>query len=226
MVYDLIRDGAIPEGVSAYGFVCRSCLASGYLGARAKLLSCPACSSDRIIVHEELLSLTIAHIDCDAFYASVEKRDHPHLADKPVIIGGGDRGVVAAACYVARRYGIRSAMPAWQAKRACPELITIRPRMSHYQAVGREVREAMLSLTPLVEPLSIDEAFLDLSGTSQLHRKQPAEALAALQKSIFTDIGITVSIGLAPNKSLAKIASDQDKPDRRVGGTGSSAERR
>jgi DNA polymerase-4 len=197
----------------AIEFVCRACLASGYLGGINKLTSCLQCGSPRIVAHEELFSLTIAHLDCDAFYASVEKRDNPDLHDKPVIVGGGSRGVVAAACYIARQYGIRSAMPSWQAKRACPELIIIKPRMAHYSAVGSAVREAMSSLTPLVEPLSIDEAFLDLSGTNQLHRKCPAEALAALQQTILKDVGITVSVGLAANKSLAKIASDQDKPD-------------
>ena len=205
--------GAAGADRQAIEFVCRACLASGYLGGIKILSSCPQCDSSRIVAHEELFSLTIAHLDCDAFYASVEKRDNPDLRDKPIIVGGGSRGVVAAACYVARQYGIRSAMPSWQARRACPDLTIIKPRMAHYNKVGHEIREAMRSLTPLVEPLSIDEAFLDLSGTNQLHRKCPAEALAALQQTILKEIGITVSVGLAANKSLAKIASDQDKPD-------------
>ena len=203
---------------SAKGFVCRDCLLAGYYGfteqeEAASGLSCPSCGGGRVVLHDELFSLTMAHIDCDAFYCSVEKRDNPELKDKPVIVGGGDRGVVAAACYVARQYGIRSAMPSWQARKACPDLVVIKPRMSHYQHVGRQIRQMMLSLTPLVQPLSIDEAFLDLSGTQKLHKKSPAEVLAAFQHRVSSEIGVTVSVGLAQNKSMAKIASDQDKPD-------------
>ena len=171
------------------------------------------CKSRNILSHPELFDLTIAHIDCDAFYASIEKRDNPDLLNKPVIVGGGDRGVVAAACYIARQYGVRSAMPAWQALKRCPDAVVIKPRMAHYTNVSRQVRDQMLSLTPLVQPVSIDEAFLDLSGTQKYHKCSPAEALMRLQKHIYADIGITVSIGLGPNKSLAKMASDQDKPD-------------
>jgi len=171
------------------------------------------CKSRNIRTHPELFDLTIAHIDCDAFYASIEKRDNPDLLNKPVIVGGGDRGVVAAACYIARQYGVRSAMPAWQALKRCPNAVVIKPRMAHYTKVSQQVRNQMLSLTPLVQPVSIDEAFLDLSGTQKYHKCSPAEALLRLQKHLYADIGITVSIGLGPNKSLAKMASGWDKPD-------------
>ena len=162
--------------------------------------------------HAELHDLSIAHLDCDAFYATVEKRDRPELRDLPVIVGGRHRGVVAACCYIARTYGVRSAMPMFQALRACPEAVVVRPDMKKYTAVGREVRAMMLDLTPLVEPLSIDEAFMDLSGTQSLHRASPAGTLAALARRVEDELGIAVSIGLSYNKFLAKIASDLDKP--------------
>ncbi|HET8544740.1 MAG TPA: DNA polymerase IV [Pseudolabrys sp.] len=187
---------------------CRDCLSD----APDSATRCAACGSPRLARHPELHSLTIAHIDCDAFYATIEKRDNPDIADKPVIVGGGKRGVVAAACYVARTYGIRSAMPMFEAKRRCPDAIVITPNMAKYVQVGREVRRAMFALTPLVEPLSIDEAFLDLSGTERLHGKSAAKALAAFASQVERDLGITVSIGLSVNKFLAKIASDLDKP--------------
>lgn len=173
---------------------------------------CPACRSPRIVSHPELGSLHVAHLDCDAFYASVEKRDDPTLADKPVIIGGGRRGVVAAACYRARLYGVRSAMPMFKALRACPDAVVIKPNMTRYAEVGRQVRDLMRALTPLVEPLSIDEAFLDLAGTERLHRAAPARLLVDLVRTIEDRLGITVSIGLSYNKFLAKVASDRDKP--------------
>jgi len=173
---------------------------------------CPDCGGRRIVTHKELDSLDIAHIDCDAFYATVEKRDDPSLADKPVIVGGRTRGVVSAACYVARTYGVRSAMPMFKALKACPDAIVIKPNMAKYVAVGRQVRALMLDKTPLVEPLSIDEAFLDLSGTERLHHASPARTLVRLVRQIEDEIGITASIGLSYNKSLAKIASDLDKP--------------
>ena len=198
---------------TSYAFLCRACLGSGYVGMAERPKSCIECGSEALVLHDELFSLSLAHIDCDAFYCSVEKRDNPTLADRPVIVGGEQRGVVAAACYIARRYGIRSAMPTWQAKQACPELVIIKPRMAVYQTIGRQIREMMLALTPLVQPLSIDEAFLDLAGTQKLHHASPALSLARLQKHIKTELGLTVSIGLAANKSLAKIASDQDKPN-------------
>ena len=174
--------------------------------------ACPACGARRIVRHLELHGLVIAHLDCDAFYASIEKRDRPELRDVPVIVGGRHRGVVAACCYIARTYGVHSAMPMFQALRACPHATVIKPDMKKYVAVGREVRAMMLGLTPLVEPLSIDEAFMDLSGTRSLHRASAAESLAALVRGIEQELSITVSIGLSYNKFLAKIASDLDKP--------------
>lgn len=173
---------------------------------------CAACKSPRQIHHPELHTLWIAHLDCDAFYATVEKRDRPELADKPVIIGGGRRGVVSAACYVARLYGVRSAMPMFKALAACPDAMVIRPDMKKYTEIGRQVRELMQSVTPLVEPLSIDEAFLDLSGTEALHGGSPAVTCVRLVARIEREIGITVSVGLSYNKFLAKLASDLDKP--------------
>ena len=162
--------------------------------------------------HDELHDLTIAHLDCDAFYAAIEKRDRPELRDVPVIVGGRHRGVVAACCYVARTYGVHSAMPMFQALRACPEAAVIKPDMKKYVAVGRAIRAMMQDLTPLVEPLSIDEAFMDLSGTASLHGASPARTLAALARRVEETQRITVSIGLSYNKFLAKIASDLDKP--------------
>ncbi len=162
--------------------------------------------------HPELNTLTIAHLDCDAFYAAIEKRDDPSLADKPVIIGGGKRGVVSTACYIARTYGVRSAMPMFQALKACPDAVVVKPDMEKYVAVGRQVRALMLELTPQVEPLSVDEAFMDLSGTERLHGAPPAMSLARLARRTEEEIGITVSIGLSFNKFLAKIASDLEKP--------------
>jgi len=187
---------------------CRDCLAE----AMPQTRRCAACGSPRLVHHTALGSLAVAHVDCDAFYASVEKRDRPELADRPVIIGGGARGVVLACCYVARLYGVRSAMPTFKALAACPDAVVIRPDMAKYSAVGREVRAEMRRLTPLVEPLSIDEAFLHLGGTETLHEACPAQLLAGLAKRVETAYGITVSIGLSDNKFLAKIASDLDKP--------------
>jgi DNA polymerase-4 len=187
---------------------CRDCF--GDLEARAR--RCGECGSPRLVHHHTLPSLTLAHIDCDAFYATVEKRDNPEIADKPVIIGGGKRGVVSAACYIARTYGVRSAMPMFKALALCPSATVIGPDMAKYVRVGREVRQAMQALTPLVEPLSIDEAFLDLSGTQRVHGMIPAKVLAKFAREVERDIGITVSVGLSCNKFLAKIASDLDKP--------------
>ena len=195
-----------------FTILCRSCYANGYLGASDHPRICPYCHADRLLVDDELLSLSIAHIDCDSFYASIEKRDNKELVGKPVMVGGETRGVVAAACYEARKYGVRSAMPTFQAKKLCPDITIIKPRMDHYVSISRQIRQMMQALTPLVEPLSIDEAFLDLSGTQNLHKASPAEMLLRLQKQISDEIGITVSVGLAANKSLAKLASDQDKP--------------
>jgi DNA polymerase-4 len=173
---------------------------------------CNRCGSPRLVSHAELDRLSIAHIDCDAFYASIEKRDNPELQDQPVIVGGGQRGVVSTCCYIARIYGVRSAMPMFKALEACPQAIVIKPDMEKYSRVGKEIRERMRALTPLVEPISIDEAFLDLTGTERLHRKSPAETLAGFVRDLEKDIGITASVGLAPNKFLAKLASDLEKP--------------
>jgi DNA polymerase-4 len=187
---------------------CRDCLHD--LAFTAK--RCGECGSPRLVRHRALPALTLAHLDCDAFYATVEKRDNPDIADKPVIIGGGKRGVVSAACYIARTFGVRSAMPMFKALALCPSAIVIRPDMAKYVRVGREVRHAMQALTPLVEPLSIDEAFLDLAGTQRVHGMIPAKVLARFAHEVERDIGITVSVGLSCNKFLAKIASDLDKP--------------
>lgn len=173
---------------------------------------CPSCGSPRLLRHPDRDRLAIAHLDCDAFYAAVEKRDNPDLVDKPVIVGGGKRGVVSTCCYIARTYGVRSAMPMFKALKACPDAVVIKPRMDHYSAVGRDIKRRMLELTPLVESLSIDEAFLDLSGTERLHGASPAITLARFARRIETDLGLSVSVGLAPNKFLAKIASDLEKP--------------
>ena len=173
---------------------------------------CRACGSPRLLRHGELDALAIAHVDCDAFYATIEKRDDPSLADKPVIVGGRQRGVVLTACYVARTFGVKSAMPMFEARRLCPHASVVAPDMEKYARVGREVRGLMFKLTPQVEPVSIDEAFMDLTGTARLHGMPPAKALAGFAAEVEKTIGITVSIGLSCNKFLAKIASDLDKP--------------
>jgi DNA polymerase-4 len=178
----------------------------------APFARCPACGSRRIVAHPELFALTVAHVDCDAFYASVEKRDRPELLTKPVIVGGGRRGVVSAACYVARTRGVRSAMPMFKALAACPDAVVIKPDMATYAAVAKEVRALMEALTPLVQPLSIDEAVLDLKGTEALHRAPPAVVLARFARAVERELRITVSIGLARNRLLAKLAAERDKP--------------
>ena len=193
---------------SETGGFCRDCMAPVTAGIRR----CTACGSPRTVRHRELDSLSIAHVDCDAFYAAVEKRDRPELRDKPVIIGGGKRGVVSTACYVARIHGVRSAMPMFKALAACPDAVVIKPDMEKYARVGREVRQIMESLTPLVEPVSIDEAFLDLTGTERVHRDTPARTLARFAARVERDIGISISVGLSYCKFLAKVASDLEKP--------------
>ena len=187
--------------------LCRDCLTIYDTGTR-----CTACRSPRKIAHPELLDLTIAHMDCDAFYASVEKRDNPDLADKPVIIGGGRRGVVSTACYVARIKGVKSAMPMFQALKLCPEAVVVSPRMDAYVEASRAIRTMMDDLTPNVEPLSLDEAFMDMTGTARLHGAPPAVMLARLIKRMKEEVGLSGSIGLSHNKFLAKVASDLDKP--------------
>ena len=198
----------LPASAGGPTCFCRDCLHDLDITVRR----CGNCGSPRLVRHRALSSLTFAHIDCDAFYATVEKRDNPELADKPVIVGGGKRGVVSAACYISRTYGVRSAMPMFKALALCPSAIVVRPDMAKYVRVGREVRRAMQALTPLVEPLSIDEAFLDLSGTQRVHGMIPAKVLARFAQAIERDVGVTVSVGLSCNKFLAKIASDLDKP--------------
>lgn len=188
--------------------LCRLCLHASDGAPRR----CPACGSPRVVAHPELWDLSIAHMDCDAFYASVEKRDDPSLADRPVIIGGGRRGVVSTACYVARLRGVRSAMPMFQALRLCPDAVVLKGRMSLYVEVSRAIRAMMEEMTPAIEPLSLDEAFLDLSGTARLHGQPPAAMLARLTRRMERELGITGSVGLSHNKFLSKIASDLDKP--------------
>ena len=187
---------------------CRDCLSD----LPETATRCSHCRSRHVLRHAELDSLSIAHLDCDAFYASIEKRDDPSLRDKPVIVGGGHRGVVATACYIARISGVRSAMPMFQALKLCPNAVVIKPNGAKYAAAAKQVRAMMRELTPLVEPLSLDEAYLDLSGTERLHGVSPAKTMAGLARRIERDIGITVSIGLSCNKFLAKLASELDKP--------------
>ena len=187
--------------------LCRACLHAFDDAAR-----CPRCRSPRVTRHPDLFALSVAHVDCDAFYASVEKRDDPSLADRPVIIGGGRRGVVSTACYVARIRGVRSAMPMYQALRLCPDAVVLKGRIGVYAEVSARIRAMMEALTPAVEPLSLDEAFLDLTGTERVHGAPPAIMLARLARRMQAELGITASVGLSHNKFLAKIASDLDKP--------------
>ena len=187
--------------------LCRDCLSAFSAGAR-----CPACRSPRLLAHPELETLAIAHLDCDAFYASVEKRDNPALKDQAVIVGGGTRGVVSTACYLARIHGVRSAMPMFQALKLCPHAVVVAPRFPAYIEASRAIRAMMEDLTPAIEPLSLDEAFLDLTGTQRLHNAPPATMLVRLIKRIEAELNLTASVGLSYNKYLAKIASDLDKP--------------
>ncbi|HLI67264.1 MAG TPA: DNA polymerase IV, partial [Caulobacteraceae bacterium] len=184
--------------------ICRDC----FWSAEDAPTRCPRCRSPRLATHPELKRLTIAHMDCDAFYASVEKRDRPELRDQPVIVGGGKRGVVTTCCYIARINGVRSAMPMFKALKLCPQATVIKPDFSKYRTESRRIMAKLEALTPLVQPLSLDEAWLDLSGCERLHGAAAVVVLARLQAEIEKDIGITVSIGLAANKFLAKIASD------------------
>ncbi|MBI1406973.1 MAG: DNA polymerase IV [Caulobacter sp.] len=188
---------------------CRDCF---WTGGDPPPRRCPACGSPRIVAHAELDSLSIAHMDCDAFYASVEKRDRPDLRDVPLIIGGGVRGVVSTCCYIARMSGVRSAMPMFTARKLCPEAVILKPDFSKYVPESKRIMAMIRDLTPLVQTLSLDECWIDLSGTERLHGMSPALTLARLQARIEAEVGLTVSIGLAPNKFLAKIASELDKP--------------
>ena len=187
--------------------LCRDCGAAAADGP-----ACPACGSRRLVRHAQLFELAVAHVDCDAFFASVEKRDRPELAALPVIVGGGQRGVVTAACYVARIYGVRSAMPMWKALAACPDAVVIRPDFAKYSAASRQIRGLMTHLSPLVQPLSIDEAAIDMHGTQALHGAAPALMLARFAAMVERQVGVTVSIGLAHNRLMAKIAAGRDKP--------------
>ena len=184
---DALLSAATTGSVRCHEF-CRDCLAD----TDDRAMRCATCRSPRLLRHPEATSLSIAHVDCDAFYATIEKRDDPTLADKPVVVGGGKRGVVAAACYVARTYGIRSAMPMFEARQRCPDAVVVKPNMAKYVQVGREVRKAMFALTPLVEPLSIDEAFLDLTGTGNWPRHVPGKGVGAFCRSVEREFGITV----------------------------------
>ena len=188
--------------------LCRDCFWTGDDAPER----CPQCAKPRLIRHPELQALSIAHLDCDAFYASVEKRDRPELRDVPVIVGGGKRGVVTTACYLARTYGVRSAMPMFKALQRCPDAVVVKPDFAKYTHESRRIMAMLRDLTPLVQPLSLDEAWLDLSGTERLSGGPPAWVLARAQAEIERETGLTVSVGLAFNKFLAKIASDLDKP--------------
>ena len=191
------------------GGFCRDCLTASAAPVPSR---CGTCGSPRMIAHREIATLSIAHVDCDAFYAAVEKRDDPSLRDKPIIIGGSQRGVVLTACYNARIHGVRSAMPMFKALKLCPHATIVRPNMAKYVTAGKAIRAMMGELTPLIQPLSIDEAFLDLSGTEGVHGASPALVLARFATRVEREIGITVSIGLSDCKFLAKLASDIDKP--------------
>jgi DNA polymerase-4 len=191
------------------GVLCRDCLGKTQQ-ARSR---CPQCGSPRALNLQRAAGLTLAHVDCDAFYASVEKRDDPTLRDRPLIVGGGGRrGVVSTACYIARTKGVRSAMPTAMALKLCPEAIVLAPDMAKYAGVAREIRAMMSELTPLIEPLSIDEAFLDLAGCEPAHGMTAAEMLARFAQRVERQVGVTVSVGLSYCKFLAKLASDLDKP--------------
>jgi DNA polymerase IV len=189
--------------------LCRDCLRKD----ASDSARCPHCGSPRAIHLEDAAGLAIAHVDCDAFYAAVEKRDDPSLKDKPLIVGGsGPRGVVATCCYIARTFGVRSAMPTSRARALCPDAVVLPPDMGKYARVGGEIRTRMMALTPLVEPLSIDEAFLDLSGCEQSNGAGAAETLVRFARHTEVEIGVTVSVGLSYCKFLAKLASDLNKP--------------
>ena len=191
--------------------ICRDCLRR--FAADTGPQRCPHCGTPRWLDLNACAGLTLAHVDCDAFYASVEKRDDPSLADKPLIVGGGGRrGVVSTACYIARTKGVRSAMPIAMALQLCPEAVVLAPRMSKYAAVAKDIRALMSELTPLTEPLSIDEAFLDLAGCELSLGMSAAEALVRFARRVEQKVGVTVSVGLSYCKFLAKLASDLDKP--------------
>jgi DNA polymerase IV len=192
--------------------LCRDCYLLTGIGPRLRASRCDQCGSFRLVLHRSLKRLTIAHVDCDAFFASVEKRDRPELQSRPVIVGGGIRGVVTAACYIARLDGVKSAMPMFKALKACPDAVVIKPDFQKYTAASRQIRALMSTLTPQVQPLSIDEAVLDLAGTQALHDAPPAVVLARFAATVEKQVGVTVSIGLAANRLMAKIAAGWGKP--------------
>ena len=202
-----MTDSQVPRAKSFQ--LCRNCF---NISEDRGFGRCTKCFSPRIVCHKELLELNIAHVDCDAFYASIEKLENPELQNYPVIVGGSHRGVVATCCYLARVYGVRSAMPMREAKKICPEAIIIPPRISFYKAISQKIKMKLMTLSPSVEFVSIDEAYIDLSGTSQLHKMPPAAMLARVAKDIEVSLGLTVSIGLSHNKLLAKMASEEEKP--------------
>ncbi len=194
--------------------ICRHCEAYWEEVLPSHIVRCPKCRSPRLLTHSELSSLTTAHVDCDSFYASVEKRDNPDLLSKPVIVAyDGARSVVSTCCYIARLSGVRSAMPLFKAKKLCPNGVIIKPRMDAYKKASEEIHTFFRMLTPSIEPLSLDEAFLDLKGTENLHHRTAAQSMVWLANKIKKEVGITVSVGLSYNKSLAKLSSDLDKPD-------------
>ena len=190
--------------------LCRECCEPFEVGPSR----CPACQSARLVSHPELEALTIAHIDCDAFYASVEKCDRPELIDEPLIVGhAGGRGVVTTACYIARKFGVRSAMPMFQALERCPGAVVVPPDMAKYKEVSGRIRAIFLDATDVIEPVSLDEAYLDLSPENLVDGNSPCVALARIGARVEAEVGITVSIGLSANKFLAKLASELKKPD-------------
>ncbi len=192
--------------------LCRDCAAL-HDRERAAAKVCADCGSTRIAQHEELDTLNIAHVDCDAFYASVEKRDDPSLNDKPVIVGhAGGRGVVTTCCYIARTYGPRSAMPMFKALALCPHAVVIQPNMAKYKVVSREIRAILNDISDRLEPVSMDEAYIDLTPEHHQARDLPAQSLARAARRVEQEVGITISVGLSYNKFLGKLASDLQKP--------------
>jgi DNA polymerase IV len=182
--------------------LCRDCLRR----CSRDSARCARCGSPRTVNLEAAAGLEIAHVDCDAFYASVEKRDDAGLRDKPVIVGGsGPRAVVATCCYIARTFGVRSAMPMSRARALCPNAVVLPPDMARCARIGDEIRARMLELTPLVEPLSIDEAFLDLTGGERCNGASAAETLTRFARRVEGEIGVTLSVGLSYCKFLAKL---------------------
>ncbi len=210
----LLGFGRLKDLHEIMSVLCRKCLKIWHTNFPANRVRCPICNSPKLVRHDELAELSLAHMDCDAFYAAVEKRDNPELVSKAVIVAyDGARSVVSTCCYIARMYGVRSAMPLFKAKKLCPDGIIVKPRMEEYSKASKQIHKLFQELTPAIEPLSLDEAFLDLAGTEKLHGRTPAQSMAWLAATIERDIGITVSVGLSYNKSLAKLASDLDKPN-------------